>query len=310
LFSLQLLPVVFALIVLGTWRRGDGVFARTVLIRLLWWGLPLGVICLACFLPALLSDDPGSLFRAHVIAAFRSHEFGRRLFDFLKTDWPMFCLVAIGLGVAATTRRLVALSFGLWFMTSLAVLFCHSPVWHHHVTLLAIPGSALAGIAVDYVATRSTRRGMRPCILRCTSAFIVLLSIFLTFVGDSSRPGVLLRPQHYSCDSHAREAEGVIREHLGPRKRIVSADNTYAFNTRSNVPPALSVTSRKRFRAGLIDAWYIIEEIESFQPDIVLLTDGWKDLVRADIISAISKEYKRVYEKEENHRLEIFVRRK
>ncbi len=308
MFTAILIPMIGIFIVYSSIAQGAA-SPRELLKRVGGWLCVMAAVALVCFLPVILAEDSSVLIEGHAIASSKSHTLGKKLLHFIKTDWALFGLAGIGLGVSVIRRQTVVVVFALWFLASLVIYYRHYPVWSHHVTMLTIPGAALAGLSTLFLAQQLQRWISRPWVPFASGLLLTIFAAVAVISTDKQRPKEFTKPQHSCKKGRDSRAQQVIEQYVGKTKNMVTARQIFAFNTRANIPPQLAVTSYKRFVAKLLTASEVIDHIYSHRAEIVILSDRWNRSVRDEIKAAILDDYERVYRDKKNRKLEIHVRR-
>jgi hypothetical protein len=180
------------------------------------------------------------------------------------------------------------------------LLSFHAPVWYHHQFLITIPVAMLAAIAVGEAiqvipAAVRSRAFMSGRIL-----FAVLaLGGFAAVLGARARltyhsfilPAPLIPPEAptggHEVDFLAALASRATKTHW-----VVTDMPMYPFRVGLLVPPPLAAVTDKRLSSGELTEEQIIQVIEEYQPEQVLL--GRFNLPTVE--AYLKKDYRRVYQ--------------
>ncbi len=310
LFTGFLVPIYTAVLVVHHMRgdRSGGWRRMLIPVTLLLSGF-IGVL-LICLSPIILQGGVRELIEPHLIVRLsrKGDADGlRRLLRFIRQDIYLFALALLGTLQALKMRKTGILLWAFWLFSAAAFLYDHSPVWNHHRLLLTVPGAILAGYALGEMLSVLMRkwppgilpmRGFVPAV--AVAGFLVasypnLEKVFL--------PGNQL---NYRTLRDTR-AQGVIERYLPDIRYMVSARQIFAFRVKRPVPPNLAVTSTKRFRAQLLTTDDIMDDIRGYRPEVILLSDQWKESITAALRKGINDEYELVFRDPGNKNLEIWV---
>ncbi|MCH8054586.1 MAG: glycosyltransferase family 39 protein [Deltaproteobacteria bacterium] len=310
LFTGFLVPVFSVSVVLWAVMAGGEHKWRSVMRSSALWGVGFVVAVVVCLGPVLLSDQLSQLYDPHLRLIADNPFPGRPLMTFLEREPELYSLAALGVVCGLLRRRAAAGLYALWLMCALVSLYLHFPVWYHHVLLIAIPGCALAGIALSSLFGFVLGKfGVeKPAwTLLATAISTVVVLVMLDATSEKSL-AEMFEPRHFSNDERDYKTELVLKQYLTEKPKMISARPMYVFRTLSLMPPDLSVSSVKRFLAGLFTAEQVKQHIESFQPDQVVLTSRWGRSVRREIRESLGYNYKRVYQDRENGDVQVYVR--
>jgi hypothetical protein len=267
------------------------------------WSAGFGVVLLLGFLPALRSGAASELLLSHWGSAELRQESRFNLGGLVVGELSIFILAALGLLLAMLGRLGAALPWVAWLFASLVALYFHRPLWRHHDQLLLVPAAALVGIGIGVLPALLKpywRRGALPVVVGGT--LLVLASAIA-----QKAPG--LRTPSHGREERDRAALEVLRGLHLKDGYIVASRPIFAFYLGSRVPPHLSVTSLKRFYSGRLSARDVVEEIERYEVELVLLSSRWPSSVREHVRRAIATDYELVFRDPKNGNLEVFRRR-
>ena len=217
--------------------------------------------------------DLAMLFGAHlsptVQAAYAADGGPQALLRYLLFDYGHLLAGALGIGVI-WARRLGhgRLPLG-WLLLALLLLSNHHPLWYHHYQLLAIPLCWLGAYAVLLLPTQP-----RPQALRMALPVVVLLVALIVLRAERTVPD-------YNQRDYDRELVALLAADA-PTTHWVFADQAiYPFYARLPVPPEIAVFSRKRFFGENLNNQILLDVMQRYQPEQVLLT-RFKDDLLAD----------------------------
>ncbi len=269
---------------------------------------------------AWVAEDPLSLVRVHqrgrATDGWLSFLWGpEALRVFIKEDAFLYGLALVGLP-AVLTRRTINLTWaGGWLVLSTAAIYGHRPVWPHHRLLLAVPAAIVAGAALGAASVRWRTGNHEPpppakalprCLARWASVLLVTYAVHYVHPG---RLREFKAPPSWTNNTADRKVVSVMAQYARKTKRIVTTRQMYAFALRKPVPPALAVTSRKRFDTDPTTGSQVLRAITNTRPEQVVISSRWKTLLRLQIRQLIRRDYDRVYYDRKNANTEVYVRR-
>jgi hypothetical protein len=160
----------------------------------------------------------------------------------------------------------------VWFFAAGVALQLHRPVWKHHGLLLTIPASWAAARGLLWLADTAWPRSATvtnpaaPQTVRWLRVAGLLLSCWLVYAAI--RGAVRLFDKQ--ADS-GYEMVNILRSHAAVT-RWVYADRVMApFRAGLSVPPPLAVVSTKRQRAGELDDRMLLEVLQQYRPEQVII---------------------------------------
>ena len=253
------------------------------------------VVLLLAVAPLLAAGTLSGLVDAHQVAreqAGGTTDGLKTLIGFLSDDRALFGLAALGAAVATLRGSFAAWPWLGWLLTSGLALLDHSPVWPHHRVLLTVPAAALAGHAFDLRLPERTK----PVLVAALRVALSALALAGVAAGATQpkRLEAMIRPPSWTNSKRDWEVFAVFSRYAAASKMVAAARPTYAFRSNRPVPPDLAVTSWKRFRVRLLSTKQVVDDIESTNPETVLLSHRWPGSVRAAVEKQIRKTHKRV----------------
>ncbi|MBI3877660.1 MAG: hypothetical protein HY300_17160 [Verrucomicrobia bacterium] len=90
------------------------------------------------------------------------------------------------------------------------------------------------------------------------------------------------------------EAVKIMRAHAKETRWVFSPSGLFPFYAGLLVPPETAVLSMKRFRSGQITSDKLVEMLERYQPEQVVLKDSWND---KKVSEWVRERYQLVFEK-------------
>ncbi len=301
LFTGLLVPIFILGILLGernapSWRKR----LRPAII----WGLVFGLVTAGLGLllvgPAYMSQ----LVTTHLLArqnpAFISLANSQSIAWHLRDAAPVLALGALGAAFAVLERRWTTLYLAGWSGGTFLAFSFHAPVWYHHQFLITTPAAMLAAIAVGEAARYllRMRRSWPGLNLRLVLVLLALAG-FITTLSARARltyhtfvlPAFLIPPEGSPGD---REIPFLteISARADKTQWMVTDLPMYAFRTGLSVPPALAAITDKRLSSGELTEAQIIDVIEDYRPEQVLM--GRFDLPAVD--AYLREDYRRIYQ--------------
>ena len=249
---------------------------------LLWVGL---VGFLACtFLFTMVGiENLDQLFSDH-FAASRLNVFADQpdysLAFHLGGVQPLLWLAMIGSLMGIKNRSWLLLYPMAWTISGIIILSLISPVWAHHQLLITIPASFLAAYAIHETGLwlfELLKLGKLPRSVRVEKIIAVfgLLSLVFAFQPLEIATDLAATPSFGTTGLGV----GLMKERIllriienAPRTNWIVTDlPMFAFRARLPVPPELAVFSSKRIETGMLTEDQIIELIERYHPEQILI---------------------------------------
>ncbi len=310
LFTLFIVPIIlFCIVLYGTARHHANELKKS-LNHIALYMASFTVVALILFYPAWSSHNFWQLIASHACVKFDpDNMLGITPGRIFKKDKIIMLLSILGLLYTLKYRNVVGTIFGLWLLAAWAVLLSHYPIWYHHAYLVLIPASVLAGSLAHYVETGLRESGWEKGQAKAMAFLLVFLYVGSYPCIKHKRRLHYIRPKHFSLDSRDLMVTEVIKKYAGDRHTMITSRQMYAFRTGHIVPPFLSVTSHKRYEAGLLDAQAILDCIKSYDAEQVILSSRWPKELNQAVKTAISKQYVQVYSDVQNRNVEVFVRK-
>ncbi len=272
-YTAVLAPVLFFdLLDFGqAWRSDPTRFRQQLRAALLWAVVTgLGYLAIGFYYQAF---DLAMLFGAHlnptVQAAYAADGGIQELLRYLLFDYGHLLAAALGIGVIWARR----LGHGLlplgWLLLVLLLLSNHHPLWYHHYQLLAIPLCWLGAYAVLLLPAQP-----RPQARRLALPVVILLVGLIVLRAQRTIPD-------YNQRAYNQELVALLATDA-PNTQWVFADQAiYPFYAGLRVPPEIAVFSRKRFFGENLNNQILLDVMERYHPEQVLLT-RFKDDLLAD----------------------------
>jgi hypothetical protein len=211
-----------------------------------------------------------------------------------QAKW-LFWLAGIGVVAVAVQRKWSLLVVAAWCVVGYVGLRNHAPIWYHHAVLITIPAALMAGALFAAVID-----GLWPFRLRVEtlvsavtgiSGVVVLVLLLVQFAG---RPHPTFGEMRQAESARHRYFTALIDEvqKLNPGNTVIVTDRQmYALNAGVSIPPNHGLTTSKRVDTGNLTADEFISEIETYQPNQVVLVRAVLKALGNEIGRAIANDY-------------------
>jgi hypothetical protein len=204
------------------------------------------------------------------------------IYTYLVDSWPILFLAIIGCHFVTHERRWIIYYVSAWAASAFMMLSFYEPIWYHYQLLITVPAAILAGIALgeslrlvpQILHVRSFMKRESILLFATMIGLVYTLSMRLpTTLPDFDRPPVFI-----TKGSHApwieQEFLTKMANHAPQTRWVVTTLTTYAFRVGLPVPPILAVPSGKRIANGELSEQQIIQVVDEYQPEQVLLREG------------------------------------
>jgi hypothetical protein len=245
------------------------------------WGFVFSTSLLIAGLTLVGPQNVYQLLENHLIASDTDQN---EKFIYLTINWhlrniiPFLMLFLLGSFDALREKKWVILYPIAWSLTAYFLLLFHYPVWDHHQHLITIPAVIPASHAV-VLAARKVRSLIQNDLPMKYGNLISYAAIFI-FLLIFMRPPISLDILELK-PSLAGSGLGLS---IGEERFIYMMDNRstddtwvvtdmpmYAYLAGLPVPPEIAVISSKRVETGLITDEDMIDIVEKYQPEEVLI---------------------------------------
>jgi hypothetical protein len=286
LLAVTLLPAMGLELVRIHWREGfDRKLWRRIAVPTLIWGVSILLVGVALALvlsPGLLGEGGKQLFSSHVEA--RKGLESSSIIDLVKLwrgDFDVLLLALFSV-LALIRARDDSFFFPLvWLVTSFGLLVTHKPVWPHHYLYLSVPMVWLAALGAHelfhngvgllkawFGKSKVSTDGAFAALALRVALLIVAIAVCLHLPGKFARMETDVARTGWLLD------EELIKE-LGKYKRetnwILTDRPIYAYLIHAAVPPWVAVPSQKRLRSGQMSRRDIVDALDKYRPEMVLL---------------------------------------
>jgi 4-amino-4-deoxy-L-arabinose transferase-like glycosyltransferase len=276
------------------------------------WSAAFGIASLVIGVLLIGPQNVAPLVLTHLIAtgveAYQVTDFSinRHLADAV----PLLLLASVGFLFTVQSRRWLTLYPLAWAVSAYVLLLFHAPVWYHHQLLVTVPAAVVAAAAAGASITWLLRlpRTRQWASLGTVLAVIgvVSLTYTLTSLLPPARKQLSDRPQFtgfvLTATAPKLEVLNLMNAYAPQTEWVVTDLPMYAFRIQRPVPPNLATFSRKRLETGELSESEIMDTMETYQPEMVLM--GRFEIPPLE--AYLRKNYRRVHAEEG---LRLFVRR-
>lgn len=253
--------------------------------RLLREGLLWGVVTVGVFVLIGLyynAFDLSMLLGAHlsgtVQAAYGDENSGAELLGFLRFDYGHLLLALLGLLIVVAQRdRRALLPIG-WLLLAFLLLLTHRPLWYHHYQMIAIPLCWLAAYLVPHFTALLNAKqedNQRQTSLPQFTLFALITVVLLGLIylrGERTIP-------YYNQRSYDADVVALLQSEAAQTRWVFADQAIYPFYAGLRVPPEIAVFSRKRFFGENLNNQILLDVMQAYQPEQVLLTRFKNDLL-------------------------------
>jgi len=276
---------------------------RRVLRPALLWSLIFGAVTAGAGLLLVGPADLSQLITTHLAArqgaAFISLTEDQPISWYLRDAWPFLLLGGLGCVFAALERRWTSFYLLAWAGVAYLLLSFHAPVWYHHQFLITIPAAILAAIAAGegirviphVLRSRAFLSGRTLLAALALVGFIAVLGARARLTYYSFAMPASLIPPEAPTGGHETDFLAAMARYTTNTHWVITDMPMYAFRVGLLVPPPLAAITDKRLSSGEITEEQIIQVIEKYQPEQVLL--GRFDLPTVE--AYLKKDYRRIY---------------
>jgi len=260
------------------------------------WGGIFGLVGVSLGLWLVGPQNLPQLLDAH-LAATTAAQFDQTEFTLswhLRGALPILLLAAVGTVFAIQEGKWISLYLAGWSGLAYLTLFRHTPIWEHHQLLITIPAAMLAAVAIYKFFSLIVQLVRANLELNLTN---LLLAVSLVAFMAYFFPFGIIDPVYLISPVPSLQVDDL---GLGPNHdktlRIVfkyAPQSTwmvtdlpmFAFRAGLPVPPNLAVFTAKRYASGFITQEDMIEAVEEYQPEQVLLGRYEYPLVDSYLVS-------------------------
>ncbi|MFN2235426.1 MAG: hypothetical protein ACK2U1_14455, partial [Anaerolineales bacterium] len=245
------------------------------------WGIVFSTCLLIVGLTLVGPQNVYQLLENHLIA---SNTDQNEKFIYLTINWhlknivPFLLLFLLGSIEALREKKWIILYPVAWSLTAYFMLLFHYPVWDHHQHLITIPAVIPASHAVILAARKvqSSIQNDLPLKYGNLISYAALLLFLLIFIRPPSSLDILeQKPSLSGSGLGLSMGEERIIYMMDNRAKddtwVVTDIPMYAYLAGLPVPPEIAVISSKRVETGLITDKDMIDIVQKYQPEEVLI---------------------------------------
>lgn len=285
LFTFFLAPIFTIGLFLEEWSIQGRLMKnwRSVLHPAIIWSVWFSGVLLAITLIAVGPANIGELIFTHLeasqLSTYISQANAQPIFVHLRDAWPILSLACVGLVWIVLERRWTSLYLIAWIASAYTLLNFHAPVWFHHQLLVSIPAAMVAAIAggeavrmfIHLIRSHTIHRGQAMLVALSLAGLILAIVVRTPLVLSNlyRAPVLVANPPH---SPWAEQMFLTRMSNHAPKTHWVVTDlPMYAFRVGMIVPPNLSFITEKSLATGEITEEQIIQTIEQYRPELVLL---------------------------------------
>jgi len=211
--------------------------------------------------------------------------------EHLMPDTWLYVLALVGLATVFRRRGPAGVFLGAWLLLALGVVLWHRPFWFHHALLLWVPACGLAALLGGEIVVRFRERVPRrlgDAALAIGAAVLLVNDVAFFWVYEPSEA-------KRARLSEETDVETAVRRHAPCARLMVTSRHMYAFHLGIEVPPALAVTSAKRFQSDQLTAEEVRALVTRTRPEVVVLDSRWDQAIRDAVESTLPHDYALIY---------------
>jgi 4-amino-4-deoxy-L-arabinose transferase-like glycosyltransferase len=281
LFTAVLAPVFVTGILIGAYAQAEDKkkFWRYLSPPFL-WGIILVVILVLSGVFLIGLDNLEQLFGDHLTASNFFSE-SDKLTSVLSSSYPFLFLGFVGFIYLVMKREWLGLYLATWAVVYMIVFSIYTPVRYHYILLITVPAAMLGSIpaifAVNFLSTVAQYvKKLSPKIANFHYTILALIALILVFFRLPEGFIVLeavpsLSSTGLGLDEYDAHFLGLMTQYAPQTNWVVTDKPMYAFRAGLSVPPELAVLSKKRIQTGYLTQEEIIEIIQQYQPEQILL---------------------------------------
>lgn len=199
----------------------------------------------------------------------------------LLDDLHLAAGAVAGLALLATRSWRKALAPAVLLGTVLAIHWRHEPYWYYYWVHFSIPMAWLGGVGIvewfrvlwNYGMGASAASKIR--FGTGALAWSAVLSVALTFAPESLWNEV--RRVRATPPASEDQDVKILRKHAAGTQWVFTTRRIAAFWAGIPIPPELAVIPSKRVWSGQITREEILERLETYQPEVILLNERFEE---------------------------------
>jgi hypothetical protein len=309
LFTLFLAPIIVGGLLINAYAQRTHRRSRVSLVYplLMWIGVFLGVLGFLLVVLVGISSLP-LLLNSHLEARHISELAKFSFWSEVDKSYLFFAgaLALGGFAIAVLQRRWSLGYFAAWLGVGLVSLIGHTPVWYHHFLILHIPIAILAAYGVAEVGIRSYSawhrltepRGRRILLATGISICLLVGIIISDAILGTAKYIRKIQPQSRSTAGVEYRLLADLVNYPSKPSWLLTDRPMFAFRAELLVPPETAVLSTKKLVTGEMSEAKLIDIIQKYQPEQILLERfEWQT-----VTPFLSKDY-RLAKEEQGYRL-------
>ncbi|MEM7799800.1 MAG: phospholipid carrier-dependent glycosyltransferase [Chloroflexota bacterium] len=220
---------------------------------------------------------------------------------------PYFLIALLGINELrrSSALRQEVVPIG-WAAGSIIFIYFHSPTWYHHLVMLNVPFVWLGTFWIgSYIKELSRLKGNeaqskpKRSLLRDLSSIVALFLLLLFPTSISNR--IIQENSFENLLNADQKILSQIESNSDPDAFFFTDYPIYAVRADRAIPPELAVLTLKRFNNGNISQSEIVDVLNRYQPEYVLL-ERHLDLYAETVYDHLEIYYVPLYD-EENFKL-------
>ncbi|MEA5617649.1 glycosyltransferase family 39 protein [Cronbergia sp. UHCC 0137] len=185
-----------------------------------------------------------------------------------------------------------------WLIILTFVFLNHKPLWYHYMILISLPLVWLAAYGIKVILEKIRQINHPINILKLKQAqfskFAIFTVIFTLFVIPIKLGIIQWENHNFVQKSPARfiNLERILT-YKNQSQWLFTDMGMYGFYSQINIPPEITVISRKRLNSGSIDSEFLFKVLEKYKPEQILINrfPSIFDLIKP----YIEKNYQEIY---------------
>ncbi len=213
---------------------------------------------------------------------------------YLRESWSFLFLALLGILFTVLSKQWLSLYWFAWAVSGYLFLVYQVPVRYHHQLLVTIPATILAAIAVGEVVRILIKTFLQHDHFKPYNLLIIPAIIGFVFILISRAPvtyysfrlpAYLIEPAAPPPDKELSILAELYR-YADSTQWVVTDLPMYAFRAQLPVPPYQAVITEKRIATGNLSEEQIIDIIDEYKPEQVLIgrfkLDELEEFLRED----------------------------
>jgi 4-amino-4-deoxy-L-arabinose transferase-like glycosyltransferase len=192
---------------------------------------------------------------------------------FNENNWGLVMLTCVGLVCLFQRNRAEGWLGTAWLVSYLVSILAHSPLIHHHLFLILVPATLLAGTGIAHFVRLNPRafRSHQPLLLAA-----LCLGLGAYIFGLPRMLEVTVGRLKWAGDARKEEwtAVQLVSQHTAPEDYVISDFPMITFRAQRQAPPWLANLSGMRFRTGGITERDLLQDTLNYQVQAVVMWEN------------------------------------